>query len=70
MDYFYLNHNEQDNGDHEVHRHHCDWLPEAENREYLGQYHWSSTAIAEARSRHPYWLINGCYHCCPESHTS
>lgn len=34
--YFYVNSNAQPNGDHEVHRSDCSWLPSAENRVYLG----------------------------------
>ena len=33
--YFYVNSNAQPNGDHEVHRSDCSWLPSAENRRLL-----------------------------------
>ena len=32
---FYVNTNAQPNGDHEVHRSTCAWLPDVENRIYL-----------------------------------
>lgn len=70
MDDFYLNKNEQPNGDHEVHRSNCYWLPSLINREYLGRFTSSFTAILQARATHVTWRINGCAHCCPESHTT
>lgn len=70
MSYFYLNKNEQSNGDHEVHVSSCSWLPDVNNREYLGNFDSSYTAILQACALHPFWRINGCYWCCPESHTS
>ena len=33
---YYVNKNAQPNGDHEVHRATCIWLPDVENRIYLG----------------------------------
>ena len=69
MEAFCVNKNEQDNGDHEVHRR-CNRLPEVENQEYLGDLPDSYSAIKEAQRRHPDWQVNGCFYCCPESHTS
>ena len=48
---FYVNKYAQPTGEHEVHRSNCAWLPDAENRIYLGS------------------CVDGCKHCCPESHT-
>ncbi len=70
MEDFYLNKNKQANGDHEVHRSTCYWLPADINREYLGRFTSSFAAILQARAVHGAWRINGCAHCCPESHTS
>ena len=70
MIHFYLNKNEQGNGDHEVHRGTCSRLPDINNREYLGFFNTSSEAIAQARAMHPFWRIDGCYYCCPENHKS
>ncbi len=36
MGIYYVNKNAQSNGDHEVHKSDCAWLPEVENRKYLG----------------------------------
>jgi len=65
---FYVNKNAQANGDHEVHRATCSRLPEAENRQYLGDYATSQEAVREAKKY--YGRSNGCYYCCPETHTS
>ncbi len=65
---FYVNKNAQNNGDHEVHRATCSWLPDPDNRHYLGDYSTSQEAIREAKKY--YDQVNGCYYCCPESHTS
>lgn len=65
---FYVNKNAQNNGDHEVHRATCCWLPESENRQYLGDFATSQEAVREARKY--YNQVNGCYYCCPETHTS
>lgn len=70
MEKFCVNKNEQeDSGDHEVHRS-CKRLPKPENQEYLGEHPDSFSAIKKAQELHPTWRINGCYWCCPESHTS
>jgi len=65
---FYVNKNAQNNGDHEVHRATCSWLPDSENRLYLGDFNTSQEAVREAKKY--YNQVNGCYYCCPETHTS
>jgi len=65
---FCINKNAQTNEDHEVHRHTCSWLPDAENRPYHGDFATSQEAVKEARRY--YDQVNGCYYCCPETHTS
>lgn len=65
---FYVNKNTQSNGDHEVHLATCSWLPEPESRQYLGDFATSQQAVCEAKKY--YDQVNGCYYCCPESHTS
>jgi hypothetical protein len=65
---FYVNKNAQNNGDHEVHRATCSWLPESENRQYLGDFATSQEAVRETKKY--YNQVNGCYYCCPETHTS
>lgn len=68
MKYFYVNKNEQSNGDHEVHQSGCSFMPEVQNRIYLGQYIACSLAVAQARRY--YVQVNGCYYCCNSCHTS
>ena len=68
MDRYYVNKNAQPNGDHEVHKNGCSWMPEAANREYLGEFSNCHPAVAEAKKR--YSQSDGCVHCCPACHTS
>ena len=65
---YYVNKNEQQNGDHEVHTTGCSWLPNAENRIYLGEFGSCSSAVTEARKY--YLQVNGCYFCSNDCHTS
>lgn len=65
---FYVNKNAQSNGDHEVHRATCSWLPDVENRQYLGEFLTSQEAVREAKKY--YNPVDCCAYCCPESHTS
>lgn len=69
MAYYYINTNKQSNGDHEVHAGTCSWLPDSENRVYLGVFNNGVAAVAEAKRRWPKAQINGCYYCSRESHT-
>lgn len=64
---FYVNKYAQPTGEHEVHRSNCAWLPDAENHIYLGDFSTSQAAVKEARKY--YNCVDGCRHCCPESHT-
>ncbi len=65
---YYVNRNAQDNGDHEVHKSDCEYLPDVENRQYLGCFLNCKDAVREARKY--YAQSNGCYYCSPECHTS
>ena len=65
---YYVNKNAQWNGDHEVHNSGCSWLPDVSNRIYLGDFSTSRAAVREARKY--YNQVNGCFYCCPESHTT
>ncbi|HBL75861.1 MAG TPA: hypothetical protein DD458_11590 [Prolixibacteraceae bacterium] len=68
MDSYYVNKNAQTNGDHEVHKSGCAWMPDASNREYLGYFSTCQEAVKEAKKRYP--RSNGCYYCCYPCHTS
>lgn len=58
---YYVNQNAQNNGDHEVHVTGCEWMPEPQNRIFLGDYSNCQAAVREAKKRYP--QSNGCYYC-------
>ncbi len=64
---YYVNKNPQANGDHEVHRGSCDWLPEPHNREFLGDFSSCRPAVQEAKRTYP--RADGCKYCSPECHS-
>ena len=64
---YYVNNNTQSNGDHEVHTTGCSWLPEPQNRVYLGEFASCFPAVGEARKHHS--QVNGCVHCSIACHT-
>ena len=68
MALYYVNKNAQSNGDHEVHKTGCSWLPKTENRIYLGEF--SSCILAVTKARNHYTKVNGCKHCSLPCHTS
>lgn len=63
---YYVNMNQQLNGDHEVHSEDCRWSPTPENRLYLGNF--SNCADAVAAARKHYLKVDGCAFCCPLCH--
>jgi hypothetical protein len=65
---YYVNTQAQANGDHEVHKSGCTWLPSVLNRTYLGEYDSCVGAVKEARKH--YLQVNGCYYCSNACHTS
>lgn len=66
MDNYYVNKNAQSNGDHEVHKGSCIWLPDVDNRIYLGYFSNCRDAMREAKKY--YSDVDGCYYCCEECH--
>ena len=66
MSKYYVNKNAQSNGDHEVHKEGCQWMPSPENRTYLGVFLNCSDALREAKKK--YLLSDGCAHCCSACH--
>ena len=68
MSRYYVNKNEQDNGDHEVHKTECSWLPDRDNRIYLGEYNSCKPAVKKALEYYEH--SNGCYWCSEECHTT
>ena len=67
MSYYYVNQNAQSNGDHEVHKGDCAYLPYPQNRIYLGDF--SSCYPAVTAARQYYSQVNGCYFCANSCHT-
>ena len=68
MERFYVNNNAQVNGDHEVHRDGCVWLPKIVSKKDLGYHTSCMNAVNEAKKT--YRQSNGCATCCPFCHTS
>lgn len=67
MKKYYVNDNVQFNGDHEVHREDCQYLPQPQNRVYLGEYSNCEPAVTKAKGH--YKQVNGCKTCCANCHT-
>jgi len=65
---YYVNKNAQSNGDHEVHTTGCSFMPNQENRTYLGEFLTCRPAVQEAKKTYP--KSNGCYYCSKTCHTS
>lgn len=68
MPSYYVNKNAQSNGDHEVHTDDCSYLPNSQNRLYLGYFSNCHDAVKEAKKTYP--QSNGCYYCSYACHTS
>jgi hypothetical protein len=68
MSKYYVNQNVQSNGDHEVHKEGCTFLPDPGNRIYLGDFSSCSPAVRKAKEH--YSQSNGCYFCSKDCHTS
>ncbi|HSK80710.1 MAG TPA: hypothetical protein VLQ45_29925 [Thermoanaerobaculia bacterium] len=67
MALYYVNKNAQLNGDHEVHKLGCSFMPLEGNRIYLGNFDHCGGAVREAKKH--YTQANGCYFCSNECHT-
>lgn len=67
MSVYYVNKNAQVTGEHEVHKSGCYWMPEPQNRKYLGEY--TSCHGAVKKSKEYYNNVDGCKHCSPACHT-
>lgn len=66
MNSYYLNNRPQSNGDHEVHKDGCIYMPS--DKKYLGQYSSCLGAVIEAKKYYP--RSNGCRTCSNDCHTS
>ena len=63
---YYVHTKPASDGDHEVHKAGCVWLPDAANRKYLGELFSCQPAVAEAKKH--FTKVNGCWTCCPACH--
>ncbi len=68
MPNYYVNTNQQANGDHEVHTDGCSYPPDLANRHQLGWHATCHDAVRESKKTYP--KSNGCYWCCSACHTS
>ncbi len=64
---YYVNKNAQSTGEHEVHTTGCSYLPDPENRQYLGDFSSCRGAVREAKKY--YDNVDGCYYCSNDCHT-
>ena len=65
---YYVNDNAQYNGDHEVHKDGCSYMPFVSNKTYLGEFSNCQDAVKESKKK--YSKSNGCYYCSNACHTS
>lgn len=65
---YYVNDTAQSNGDHEVHKDGCSYMPSAGKRTYLGEFTTCQDVVKAAKSH--YSQVNGCYYCSNACHTS
>jgi len=63
---YYVNKNEHSNGDHEVHKESCEYLPKEKNRISLGEFNNFREAVRRARKY--YKQVNSCAYCSEECH--
>lgn len=68
MPNYYVRTVAQSNGDHEVHKENCSYIPLPENRKYLGNFPTCKSAVTESKKTYP--KSNGCYYCSNDCHTS
>ena len=64
---YYVNDVAQSNGDHEVHKDGCSYMPSVANRSYLGEFSNCQDAVSAAKLVHR--QVNGCYYCSNLCHT-
>ena len=65
---YYVNDRAQNNGDHEVHKEGCIYLPMIVSKTNLGDHYFCDSAVRKAKTI--YSQSNGCYHCSYSCHTS
>ena len=66
MTMYYVDQNARPTGEHEVHTHDCRYLPDEQNRLYLGDHESCESAVQEAKTH--YSKVDGCYNCAIACH--
>ena len=66
MALYYVNKLAQANGDHEVHREWCGFMPDRKNRIFLGDFPDCRSAVRAAIRRYP--RADGCFYCSKPCH--
>ncbi len=64
---YFLNRNAQSTGEHEFHTEDCRFLPDVNNRIYLGIF--NNCKDAERAAKKYTNNVDGCYYCCSLCHT-
>jgi len=62
--HYYYNSNIDDKGNHEVHTENCSYLPNIQNRNYIGYETNCQDAIKKAKETTGKSNFDGCYYCC------
>lgn len=66
MAFYFVNTKAKTNGEHEIHKAGCLFMPSNVRRQYLGNFNDSRDALHEAE--HYFNHVNGCFYCSQESH--
>lgn len=64
---YYVNDNQQNTGEHEVHNENCTYLSQIVSKTYLGYFDNCDDAVTKAKQH--YSDVDGCFHCCEPCHT-
>ena len=67
MNFYHVSKESKNNGEHEIHKSTCSFLPVSEKRIFLGFLSSCNEAIAEAKKH--FEEVNPCYYCCFEYHS-
>lgn len=65
--HYYVNDIAQSDGYHEVHSEDCSFVPNVNNRTYLGYFNNCKDAVKKAKNT--YLKSDGCFWCCRPCHT-
>ncbi|PCI39613.1 MAG: hypothetical protein COB46_08550 [Rhodospirillaceae bacterium] len=65
---YIVNKNAQSNGDHEVHKEGCSYMPDIDNQLPLGEHASCNPAVTKAKKT--YATADGCAYCCSACHNS